>query len=50
MRSSCDVDVAAICAEFGGGGHIKAAGCTVSCEGGIDAVVEMIAEAVTAVL
>ena len=50
MRSSCDVDVAAICAEFGGGGHIKAAGCTVSCEGGIEAVVEMIAEAVTAVL
>lgn len=50
MRSSCEVDVAAICAEYGGGGHIKAAGCTVSCEGGIDAVVEMIAEAVTAVL
>ena len=50
MRSSCDVDVAAICAEYGGGGHIKAAGCTVSCEGGIEAVVEMIAEAVTAVL
>ena len=50
MRSSCEVDVAAVCAEFGGGGHIKAAGCTVSCEGGIEAVVEMIAEAVTAVL
>ena len=50
MRSSCDVDVAAICAGFGGGGHIKAAGCTVSCEGGIDAVVEMIAEAVVAAL
>ena len=50
MRSSCEVDVAAICAEFGGGGHIKAAGCTVSCEGGIDAVVEMIAEAVVAAL
>ena len=50
MRSSCDVDVAAVCAQFGGGGHIKAAGCTVSCEDGIEAVVEMIAEAVTAVL
>ena len=50
MRSSCEVDVAAVCAEFGGGGHIKAAGCTVSCEGGIDAVVEMIAEAVVAAL
>ena len=50
MRSSCHVDVAAVCAEFGGGGHIKAAGCTVSCEGGIEAVVEMIAEAVVAAL
>ena len=50
MRSSCDADVAAVCAEFGGGGHIKAAGCTVSCEGGIEAVVEMIAEAVVAAL
>ena len=50
MRSSCEVDVAAICAGFGGGGHIKAAGCTVSCEGGIEAVVEMIAEAVVAAL
>ena len=50
MRSSCHVDVAAICAEFGGGGHIKAAGCTVSCEGGIDAVVEMISRALLAVL
>lgn len=25
-RSSCDIDVAAICANFGGGGHRKAAG------------------------
>lgn len=29
MRSSCDVDVAALCAKFDGGGHKKAAGCTV---------------------
>jgi phosphoesterase RecJ-like protein len=28
MRSSCGVDVAQICASFGGGGHVKAAGCT----------------------
>lgn len=28
MRSSSDVDVAAICALFGGGGHKKAAGCS----------------------
>ena len=46
MRSSCDADVAAICAEFGGGGHIKAAGCTVSCEGGMDEVVEMVSRAI----
>ena len=50
MRSSCEVDVAAICAEFGGGGHIKAAGCTVSCEGGMDKVVEQVSRAVLAVL
>ncbi len=29
MRSNGDVDVAAICAKFGGGGHKRAAGCTV---------------------
>ena len=29
MRSSGDVDVAEICASFGGGGHVRAAGCTV---------------------
>lgn len=28
MRATCDVDVAAICAAFGGGGHKKAAGAT----------------------
>lgn len=50
MRSSCDVDVAAVCAEFGGGGHIKAAGCTVSCEGGMDEVVEAVAKIVEAEL
>lgn len=29
MRSMSDVDVAAICKKFGGGGHVRAAGCTV---------------------
>lgn len=29
-RSSCDYDVAALCQHFGGGGHRKAAGCTVT--------------------
>lgn len=28
-RSNCDYDVAALCAKFDGGGHKKAAGCTV---------------------
>ena len=29
-RSNCDYDVSALCALFGGGGHKKAAGCTVT--------------------
>lgn len=28
MRSASDVDVSEICQKFGGGGHVKAAGCT----------------------
>ena len=28
MRSACDFDVSAVCANFGGGGHRRAAGCT----------------------
>ncbi len=31
-RSNNDVDVSRLCAEFGGGGHIRAAGCTVSAD------------------
>ena len=50
MRSSCDADVAAVCAQFGGGGHIKAAGCTVTCDGGMEEVVELISRAILAVL
>ena len=30
MRSATDFDVAAVCARFGGGGHKRAAGCSVS--------------------
>ena len=45
MRSSCHVDVSAICASFGGGGHVKAAGCTIVCDDGIEAVVEIVAKA-----
>ncbi|MBQ7347356.1 MAG: DHH family phosphoesterase [Clostridia bacterium] len=29
VRASCDYDVAALCAKFGGGGHKRAAGCTI---------------------
>ncbi|MGN0675078.1 MAG: bifunctional oligoribonuclease/PAP phosphatase NrnA [Oscillospiraceae bacterium] len=36
MRSASDIDVSAICAKFGGGGHVKAAGC--SLEGSLDDV------------
>ena len=32
LRSSCDFDVAAICAYFGGGGHVRAAGCALSAD------------------
>lgn len=29
MRSSCETDVSKVCAKLGGGGHVKAAGCTI---------------------
>ena len=29
MRSASDVDVSEICARFGGGGHVRAAGCSI---------------------
>lgn len=45
MRSCGDADVSAICAIFGGGGHVKAAGCTITCEGGMEGVVSLVAEA-----
>ena len=50
MRSSCHVDVSDICASFGGGGHVKAAGCTVVSDSGIEAVVELIAKALETAL
>ena len=30
MRSASDIDVSEICSVFGGGGHVRAAGCTVN--------------------
>ncbi len=41
MRSCGEVDVARICAAFGGGGHIRAAGCTLDTED-VNAAVQMI--------
>ncbi len=46
MRASGDMDVAEICAVFGGGGHRKAAGCSVTCEGGMDAAIAVVTDAV----
>ncbi len=46
MRSSSDVDVSTICASFGGGGHVKAAGCTIVSEEGMENVIHRVAEAV----
>ncbi len=37
MRSSSDFDVSEICAYFGGGGHVKAAGCTVRADNVLEA-------------
>ena len=47
MRSTGDFDVAAICAKFGGGGHKRAAGCTVEARG-IDDAEKMIVAAIRA--
>ena len=52
MRASGNVDVSEICATFGGGGHKKAAGCTVTCAEGEDiaAAVARVVDAVRAAL
>ena len=41
MRSNSDFDVSKLCASFGGGGHVKAAGCTIEATS-IEAAVELI--------
>ena len=48
MRSARDVNVSAICQVFGGGGHVKAAGCTLN--GTIDSVRAQLLSAVEAAL
>ena len=45
VRSCCDYDVSALCATFGGGGHEKAAGCTVTAPD-MDAAVDKLMAAV----
>ena len=44
MRSACDIDVSRICARFGGGGHVKAAGCSIEARSAdsIEAVRDMV--------
>ena len=42
LRSKGDVDIGAVAAEFGGGGHKNAAGCTVS--GGVDGLQQIFVE------
>ena len=49
MRSNGDLDVAAICARFGGGGHMRAAGCTIQARN-VDEVENMILKAIEDVI
>lgn len=44
MRSSCDIDVAALCAKFDGGGHKKAAGCTLYAADADEAMKKIVSE------
>ncbi len=50
MRATGTADVSAVCAAFGGGGHTKAAGCTITSDRGMEAVIAMVAEALTIAL
>ena len=49
LRSVGGVDVSAVCAKFGGGGHKRAAGCTLKADG-IDDAEKMLLQAVKEVL
>ncbi len=44
-RSACDFDVAALCAGFSGGGHVRAAGCTIQAEN-MEAAMEKLVSAI----
>ncbi|MBR3996774.1 MAG: hypothetical protein IKI93_00350, partial [Clostridia bacterium] len=43
-RANAEIDCSAVCAAFGGGGHVRAAGCTVAAESP-DEALSMMAEA-----
>ncbi len=43
MRSNCNIDVAEICVRFGGGGHVRAAGCT-ACADSPEAALKLISD------
>ena len=45
MRSSGKADVSAICRAFGGGGHVKAAGCNIAAKNIEQAVLLAVKEA-----
>ena len=42
-RASCDVDVSAVCAKMGGGGHLRAAGASLVCPDPVSAFNECVA-------
>ena len=44
LRSECNIDVSVIASEFGGGGHVRASGCTINKP--VDEVKELIMNSV----
>lgn len=44
MRANEEIDVSAVCKMFGGGGHIRAAGCTVTADNEAEAVSVILSE------
>ena len=42
-RASCDIDVSAVCAKMGGGGHFRAAGASLVCPDPVSAFNECVA-------
>ncbi len=45
FRSNCDINVAEVCMGFGGGGHVRAAGCTIVADD-MEEVVQTVASAI----